>query len=150
MPVYTIYGAAEDLTVIEKFRAGEYKVPNLHIIDETTTHLISTPSGQNIRLFGLGGSLVLHRLFDNGDGVSTIAGSPGVMWTTVLQMGQLIRTARKNFDPTESSFCVSSAARTRGPARPACPFSQSGLYNLVWPAFYLRIFFQRVFSTAFV
>lgn len=107
VPVYTIYGAAEDLTVIEKFRAGEYKVPNLHIIDETTTHLISTPSGQNIRLFGLGGSLVLHRLFDNGDGVSTIAGSPGVMWTTVLQMGQLIRTACKNFDPTEIRVFVS-------------------------------------------
>lgn len=107
VPVYTIYGAAEDLTVIEKFRAGGYKIPNLHIIDETTTHLISTPSGQNIRLFGLGGSLVLHRLFDNGDGVSTIAGSPGVMWTTVLQMGQLLRTARKNFDPTEIRVFVS-------------------------------------------
>lgn len=110
VPVYTIYGAAEDLSVIEKFRSGEYAVPNLHLIDETSTHAIATPSGHVIRLFGLGGSLVLHRLFDNGDGVSTIAGSPGVMWTTVLQMGQLLATARKFFDPAEIRVFVSHAA----------------------------------------
>lgn len=110
VPVYTIYGAAEDLSVIEKFRSGEYSVPNLHLIDETSTHAIPTPSGHVIRLFGLGGSLVLHRLFDNGDGVSTIAGSPGVMWTTVLQMGQLLATARKFFDPAEIRVFVSHAA----------------------------------------
>lgn len=113
VPVYTIYGAAEDLTVIEKFRSGEYFVPNLHIIDETTTHAITTLSGHTIRLFGLGGSLVLHRLFDNGDGSSTIAGSPGVMWTTVLQMGQLITTVRKSFDPAEIRVFVSHPAPAR-------------------------------------
>ena len=113
VPVYTIYGAAEDLTVIEKFRSGEYSVPNLHIIDEISTHAITVPSGHTIRLFGLGGSLVLHRLFDNGDGSSTIAGSPGVMWTTVLQMGQLITTVRKSFDPSEIHVFVSHPAPSR-------------------------------------
>lgn len=109
VPVYTIYGAAEDLTVLEKFRSGEYSVPNLHLIDETQSHALVTPTslgGHTVRLFGLGGTLVMHQLFDNGGGVSTIAGSPGLMWTTILQMGQLLLTARKNFDASEIRIFV--------------------------------------------
>lgn len=113
VPVYTIYGAAEDLTVLEKFKNGSYKVPNLHIIDECTTYTIKTPSGPTIRLFGLGGSLVLHRLFDHGDGSLSIAGSPGVMWTTLLQIGQLISTVRKSFIPSEIRVFVSHPSPSR-------------------------------------
>lgn len=113
VPVYTIYGAAEDLSVLEKFKDGTYRVPNLFIIDEATTHVIKTPSGLNLRLFGLGGSFVSHRLFDHGDGALSIAGSPGVMWTTVLQMGQLISTVKKSFDPTEVRVFVTHPSPSR-------------------------------------
>lgn len=106
VPVYTIYGASEDLAVVEKFRNGTYSVPNLHIVDETTTHGIDTGSGVNVRVMGLGGNLLLHRFFDNGDGASTIAGTYGLMWTTALQMGQLIQTVHKNFSPQEVRLFV--------------------------------------------
>lgn len=113
VPVYTVYGAAEDITVIEKFRSGSYSIPNLHIIDEVSTNVITTSTGFKIRLFGLGGSLVLHRLFDNGTGNFSIAGSSGVMWTTILQIGQLLTTARKSFDPKEIRIFVSHSSPSR-------------------------------------
>lgn len=118
VPVYTIYGASEDLAVIEKFKSGTYSVPNLHLIDENTTFRIPTKmaSGENgpgIRIFGIGGSLILHRLFDNGDGVSTIAGTPGLMWTTALQIGQLIQTVRNSFLETEIRFFVTHPCPSR-------------------------------------
>lgn len=106
VPVYTIYGASEDLAVVEKFRSGAYSVPNLHIVDESATHRIETGSGVSVRVMGLGGNLLLHRFFDNGDGASTIAGTYGLMWTTALQMGQLIQTVHKNFSPQEVRLFV--------------------------------------------
>lgn len=48
-----------------------------------------------MRLFGLGGAVVSHKLFDNGTGTATIAGGGGTMWTTVLQIGELVDTAQK-------------------------------------------------------
>lgn len=113
VPVYTIYGVAEDLIVLERFKDGTYNVPNLHIIDETTTHAIKAPSGLTLRLFGLGGSLVNHRLFDHGDASLSIAGSPGVMWTTTLQMGHLISTVRKSFVLSEIRIFVTHPSPSR-------------------------------------
>ncbi|CAN6654835.1 hypothetical protein TRVA0_027S01486 [Trichomonascus vanleenenianus] len=114
VPVYTIYGASEDLTVIEKFKDGSYSVPNLHIIDENTTFKIETGAGSpDIRLLGLGGNLLLHRFFDNGDGASTIAGTHGLMWTTALQIGQLVQTAHKTFDLPEVRFFVTHPCPSR-------------------------------------
>ncbi|ANB14186.1 hypothetical protein AWJ20_5145 [Sugiyamaella lignohabitans] len=113
VPVYCIYGASEDLTVIEKFNNGTYSVPNLFLVDETKTHAIETASGHVIRLMGLGGSLVLHRFFDNGDGTSTIAGTHGLMWTTALQIGQLIQTVRKSFDASEIRIFISHPCPSR-------------------------------------
>ena len=106
VPVYTIYGASEDITVVEKFKTGQYTVPNLNIIDENQTFAIETLSGFTIRLMGLGGNLLLHRFFDNGDGRTTIAGTHGLMWTTALQVGQLIQTIRKSFDASEIRIFV--------------------------------------------
>lgn len=112
IPVYTIYGAAEDLVVIEKFKDGTYKIPNLYLIDESSTYTIKTPE-ITLRILGLGGSLVHHRLFDHGDGKLTIAGSSGVMWTTVLQMGQLLSTARKCYERSEVRIFVSHPSPCR-------------------------------------
>lgn len=40
VPVYTVWGACEDVRVLEKFRSGEYKVDKLHIIDEANSRLL--------------------------------------------------------------------------------------------------------------
>lgn len=112
VPVYTVWGACEDVRVLEKFRSGEYKVPNLHIIDEARSMLLEL-GGVKLRLLGLGGAVVMHKLFDNGDGRTTIAGGQGTMWTTLLQMGELIDTANRVYDPTETRVFVTHASPAR-------------------------------------
>ncbi|PHH54535.1 Uncharacterized protein C16H5.12c [Ceratocystis fimbriata CBS 114723] len=112
VPVYTVWGACEDVRVLEKFRSGEYKVPNLHIIDEAQSRLLEI-GGVKLRLLGLGGAVVMHKLFDNGEGRTTIAGGQGTMWTTLLQMGELIDTAHRVYDPTETRVFVTHASPAR-------------------------------------
>lgn len=67
VPVYTVWGACEDVAIIEKFRQKEYQIPNLFILDEATSHVLDI-GGVSLRLFGLGGAVVQHKLFDNGEG----------------------------------------------------------------------------------
>ncbi|KAF5018158.1 hypothetical protein F66182_9868 [Fusarium sp. NRRL 66182] len=112
VPVYTVWGACEDVRVLEKFRTGEYKVHNLHIIDEARSMLLEV-GGVKLRLLGLGGAVVMHKLFDNGEGRTTIAGGQGTMWTTLLQMGELVDTAHRVYDPTETRIFVTHASPAR-------------------------------------
>ena len=112
VPVYTVWGACEDVRVLEKFRSGEYKIPNLHIIDEASSRLLDV-GGIKLRLLGLGGAVVMHKLFDNGEGRTTIAGGQGTMWTTLLQMGELVDTANRVYDPTETRVFVTHASPAR-------------------------------------
>ncbi|KIS65848.1 uncharacterized protein UMAG_06226 [Mycosarcoma maydis] len=112
VPVFTVWGACEDVAILERFRTGEYRVHNLHVLDEATTKAIEV-GGVRLRLFGLGGALVLHKLFDNGEGAATIAGGQGTMWTTALQIGELVDTAQKTFDPTETRLLVTHASPGR-------------------------------------
>lgn len=112
VPVYTVWGACEDVRVLEKFRSGEYKVDNLHIIDEANSRLLEV-GGVKLRLLGLGGAVVMHKLFDNGEGRTTIAGGQGTMWTTLLQMGELVDTANRVYDPTETRIFVTHASPAR-------------------------------------
>jgi hypothetical protein len=112
VPVYTVWGACEDVRVLEKFRSGEYKVNNLHIIDEANSRLLDI-GGVKLRLLGLGGAVVMHKLFDNGEGKTTIAGGQGTMWTTLLQMGELIDTANRVYDPSETRVFVTHASPAR-------------------------------------
>ena len=112
VPVYTVWGACEDVRVLEKFRSGEYKVSNLHIIDEASSRLLEL-GGVKLRLLGLGGAVVMHKLFDNGEGRTTIAGGQGTMWTTLLQMGELVDTANRVYDPTETRVFVTHASPAR-------------------------------------
>ncbi len=86
---------------LERFRSGEYKVDNLHIIDEVNSRLLDI-GGVKLRLLGLGGAVVIHKLFDNGEGKTYIAGGQGTMWTTLLQIGALIDTANRVYDPSET------------------------------------------------
>ena len=110
--MYTVWGACEDVRVLEKFRSGEYKVDNLHIIDEANSRLLDI-GGVKLRLLGLGGAVVMHKLFDNGEGKTTIAGGQGTMWTTLLQMGELVDTANRVYDPTETRVFVTHASPAR-------------------------------------
>ncbi|EPS95900.1 hypothetical protein FOMPIDRAFT_1131613 [Fomitopsis schrenkii] len=112
VPVFTVWGACEDVSVLEKFRAGQYEVENLHVIDEATTRCLDI-GGVKLRLLGLGGALVPHKMFDNGDGIATIAGGQGTMWTTALQIGELVDTAQRVFDPTETRLLVTHASPGR-------------------------------------
>ncbi|EPQ25772.1 uncharacterized protein PFL1_06639 [Pseudozyma flocculosa PF-1] len=112
VPVFTVWGACEDVAILERFRTGEYQVPNLHVLDEATTRAIEV-GGVRLRLFGLGGAVVLHKLFDNGEGAATIAGGQGTMWTTALQIGELVDTAQKTFDPTETRVLITHASPGR-------------------------------------
>lgn len=112
IPVYTVWGACEDVQVLEKLRSGEYKVDNLHIIDEAHSKLLDV-GGVKLRLLGLGGAVVMHKLFDNGEGRTTIAGGQGTMWTTLLQMGELVDTANRVYDPTETRIFVTHASPAR-------------------------------------
>ncbi|KAI9682408.1 MAG: hypothetical protein M1817_000462 [Caeruleum heppii] len=112
VPVYTVCGACEDVRVLEKFRSGEYKVDKLHVIDEANSRLLDV-GGVKLRLLGLGGAVVMHKLFDNGEGRTTIAGGQGTMWTTLLQMGELVDTANRVYDPTETRVFVTHASPAR-------------------------------------
>lgn len=112
IPVYTVWGACEDVRVLEKFRSGEYKINNLHIIDEASSRLLDV-GGVKLRLLGLGGAVVMHKLFDNGEGRTTIPGGQGTMWTTLLQMGELVDTAERVYDATETRIFITHASPAR-------------------------------------
>ncbi|KAJ7235358.1 hypothetical protein C8J57DRAFT_1479579 [Mycena rebaudengoi] len=112
VPVYTIWGACEDVLVIEKFRSGSHAIENLHLLDEATTRCLDL-GDVKLRLLGLGGALVPHKMSDNGDGNATIAGGQGTMWTTALQIGELIDTAQRVFDPTKTRLLVTHASPGR-------------------------------------
>lgn len=112
VPVYTVWGACEDVQVLERIRSGEYKINNLHVIDEENTRKLEV-NGVKLRLLGLGGAVVMHKLFDNGEGRTTIAGGQGTMWTTFLQIGMLISTAMAAYDPSETRVLVTHASPSR-------------------------------------
>jgi hypothetical protein len=112
VPVFALWGACEDVQVLEKFRSGTYVIPNLTVLDEATTRALDV-GGVRLRLVGLGGALVPHKLFDNGDGNATIAGAGGTMWTTALQIGELVDTAQRVHDPAETRLLLSHASPGR-------------------------------------
>src|SRR5258708_12532248 len=88
VPVFTVAGACEDILLLEKLRTGTYDIENLHLIDEATTRCLDI-GGIKLRLLGLGGAFVPHKMFDNGKGSATIAGGNGTTCTTRLQMAKL-------------------------------------------------------------
>ena len=112
VPVYTVLGACEDVLLIEKLRTAAYAIDNLHVIDEATTRCLDV-GGVKLRLLGLGGAFVPHKMFDNGDGAATIAGGGGTIWTTALQIGELVDTAQRVYDPSETRLLVTHASPGR-------------------------------------
>lgn len=136
VPVYTVWGACEDVAILERIRIAApssisipsdpstlppsastwnepsktgYSIHNLTVLDEATTRVLDI-GGVKLRLFGLGGAVVSHKFFDNGAGTSTIAGGGGTMWTTILQVGEIVDTAQKvcNFPFPELTGAISA------------------------------------------
>jgi hypothetical protein len=112
VPVFTVAGACEDILLLEKLRTGTYDIENLHVIDEATTRCLDI-GGIKLRLLGIGGAFVPHKLFDNGEGSATIAGGNGTIWTTALQIGELVDTAQRVYDPTETRLLITHASPGR-------------------------------------
>ena len=133
VPVYTVHGACEDIAIVEKFRLAppssisvpgssqntsslpqtdEYAIPNLTVLNEGVTRQLQV-GGVKLRLFGLGGSIVNHKLFDNGEGNATMAGGNGIMWATALQIGELVDTAQRVFDASETRMLITHASPGR-------------------------------------
>ncbi|KAF8490950.1 hypothetical protein F5888DRAFT_1637849 [Russula emetica] len=112
VPVFTVAGACEDIVLLEKLRTGTYDIENLHLIDEATTRCLDI-GGIKLRLLGLGGAFVPHKMFDNGEGSATIAGGNGTIWTTALQIGELVDTAQRVYDPTETRLLITHASPGR-------------------------------------
>eukprot|EP01134_Creolimax_fragrantissima_P005276 CFRG5276T1 len=112
VPVYTVWGVDEDIRVIEKFRSKEYQVGNLHLLDETQAFNIRHT---DIQLIGLGGNLVYHWLFDNGQGQERVSGDVGKLWVTLLQLASLIKMADKMYDPVAIRVLVTHVSAGREP-----------------------------------
>lgn len=123
VPVYAVTGSCEDIAIVEKLRlatspsssssaSDEYAIPNLTVLNEGVTRQL-VAGGVKLRLFGLGGSVVNHKLFDNGEGNATMAGGNGTMWTTALQIGELVDTAQRVFDASETRLLVTHASPGR-------------------------------------
>ena len=106
VPVFTVWGACEDVQILEHFRLGTCAIDNLHVIDEAATRCID---GVKLLILGLGGAFVPHKMLDNGDGNGRIVGGQGTMWTTALQMGKVVDTAQRVYDATETRVLVTHA-----------------------------------------
>lgn len=90
-PVYTTIGPLDDPYIVEKFVEGSWQVPGLHILDHNHSYLLESKSkAPPIRLYGIGGNLKVHSLFDSGKlGLNSVAGKVGDLWITLAQVAQL-------------------------------------------------------------
>lgn len=132
VPVYSIYGMVEDSTVIDKFKMGIYSIPNLFILDEISTYRIKSPiDDTKIQLCGLGGSLSYQKLFHHGTfdnelnhnyqaykasigaDFLPVAGDPGNIWITMVQIGQFIKTMEENHSPQDVRIMVTHPSPSR-------------------------------------
>lgn len=93
-PVYTTFGPLDDPQIIHKFHTGEYHIPNLFIVDHRNLYDIPGPEGHlpSIRVYGLGGNIKIHSLFDNGNlpiSDAHVTGKIGDLWITLVQVAEL-------------------------------------------------------------
>jgi hypothetical protein len=118
--VYVVWGNQEDVHVLKKFADGSYHVPNLYILSPDASFTV--PVGEySLRLFGVGGAFLYHRLFDIGPhGTPQVSGDEGAMWTTLIQLGNLIELSERYKDPKEVRILVAHV----------CP-GKEGLVNIL-------------------
>lgn len=103
VPVYTVWGADDDPAVVEKFRSGEYAVPNLFLVDERSAPLIA---GTSVRVYGLGGGFArAHLLRAAGH---SFASDGARAYVGLWQIGALVHLLARTYD--ESEFKIFMAA----------------------------------------
>lgn len=90
-PVYTIFGPLDDPKIIDKIQTKQVTIPNLFLLDHKNNYEIKTANGTpNIKLYGLGGTLKIHSLFDNGNlNYLGVCGKIGELWISLLQIAEL-------------------------------------------------------------
>jgi hypothetical protein len=120
VPVYTIWGNQEDYEVVKKFHHGTYHIPNLYILNPDSSFTISLANASSLRLFGIGGTHIYHKFFDIGRGDEMVSGADGLMWTTLMQIGNLIELSERYKDPKETRVFLSHI----------CP-GKDGLVNMI-------------------
>lgn len=95
-PVYTIVGPLDDPDIVEKFISGEFHVPNLHLVAYDKTYTLKVlDDGPVVHLYGLGGNVKVHSLFDNGCVGGSLCGKPGDLWITLAQVAELYLNTQK-------------------------------------------------------
>lgn len=111
-PVYTIFGPLDDPRVINKFQTGEYKIQNLFLIDHTKCYDIASPLADqpNIRLYGIGGTLKIHSLFDHGkldpDLEKNLCGKIGDLWISMIQIATMYQNVMNNNESSSGSETI--------------------------------------------
>lgn len=93
-PVYTLFGPLDDPRIVNSFQKGSSSIPNLYVLDHTKCYEIETPwqHQPNLRLYGIGGSLKIHSLFDHGnlnEDYNDLCGKQGDLWISMLQIATL-------------------------------------------------------------
>lgn len=117
-PVYTIFGPLDDPEIVLKFQSGELTIPNLHLIDHTNLYEIPTPleSQPNIRIYGIGGTLKIHGLFDSGNlDHEKVSGRAGDVWMTLLQIAELYKNYVNSSNKNTINIFVSHPPVVKSP-----------------------------------
>lgn len=120
--VYTVFGPLDDPYIVSKFQNGEWKIPNLHLIDHNHSHYVRTPFSQpNVRIYGLGANVKVHSLFDNGSVVlGSVSGKVGDLWVTLGQIAEMYldleRARNSKKEPASSHISSSTTSENPGTA----------------------------------
>ncbi|QFZ30229.1 hypothetical protein EJF18_70307 [Clavispora lusitaniae] len=89
-PVYTIVGPLDDPVIVEEVMCGAVDIPNLHIVSHDQAYTLKvSENGPDVQLYGLGGNLKVHSLFDNGSVDGRLCGKVGDLWITLAQVAHL-------------------------------------------------------------
>ncbi|KAI9292445.1 hypothetical protein K502DRAFT_367606 [Neoconidiobolus thromboides FSU 785] len=99
VPIYTIHGSFENITVLQSL-TSTHNIDNLYFIDQQYSPILEIGE-LKVRFFGLGGAFVRNKLFDHGTGSGYLAGNEDGAWVTLLQIGELIEMSNKIVDTCE-------------------------------------------------
>lgn len=125
IPVYTTWGANEDLRVLSKFRDESYTVPNLHIVDEFHAPVIE---GTNVRIYGLGGAYLPSSLLNSSEyGIATTDGSD--VCIGLWQISELMNLIQAEYTTRELNIFLSSQTKKSHKYQ----FSYLDLLNILFP-----------------
>lgn len=141
VPVYAVWGNHEDKRVVERLRAKQTNLYNLHLLDESVSYRIGPAL-----VYGLGGNfLPSAKLLQ-----PALAGGAGKIWSTLAQYVRLVRTVEAEAGFNGPRICVSHVSPGKEPfvefiaARTRADLTVSGHMGavtcMVWTPFAIRTF----------